>query len=90
MAELTNVSEAVRALLRDGDEVEPRPGGVVLPAWTIHAVAVAPAGTYPSYAHGLTDRDNGAYRGWDRVSRDRDAFTAWMRKHVLEPQAIRP
>jgi glutaconate CoA-transferase subunit A len=66
------------------DELEPRPGAVVLPAWTVDAVAPAPGGAHPSYAHGYYDRDNGFYVAWDAVSRDRDTFRAWMRRHVLE------
>ncbi len=65
------------------DALEPRPGGVVLPGWTIDAVAVAPAGSRPSYAHGITDRDNAFYRAWDAIARDRARFTAWMEEHVL-------
>jgi glutaconate CoA-transferase, subunit A len=38
----------------------------------------------PSYAHGYYDRDNAFYREWDAISRDRDAFLEWMRRHVLE------
>jgi hypothetical protein len=33
---------------------------------------------------GYTDRDNGFYLEWDSVSRGRDTFTQWMRRHVLE------
>ncbi len=51
------------------------PGAVVLPHWVLDAVAVAPGGAAPSYAHGYYDRDNTAYRAWDAISRDRDAFT---------------
>ncbi len=65
------------------DALEPRPGGVVLPGWTIDAVAVAPGGSQPSYAHGITDRDNAFYREWDAIARDRARFTAWMEEHVL-------
>jgi glutaconate CoA-transferase subunit A len=65
------------------DELEPRPGGVVIPGWVIDAVAVAPGGAYPSYAHGLTERDNDFYKLWDKVSRDRDEFRAWMDEHVM-------
>ena len=65
------------------DALEPQPGGVVLPGWTIDAVAEAPGGSRPSYAHGLTRRDNDFYREWDRISRDRERFTAWMEEHVL-------
>jgi glutaconate CoA-transferase, subunit A len=65
------------------DELEPRPGGIVIPGWVIDAVAEVPQGSQPSYSHGLTARDNDFYRFWDEVSRDRDAFTAWMEHHVL-------
>ena len=64
--------------------LEPRPGAVVLPAWAITTVALAPGGAHPSYAHGYYDRDNAFYVGWDAISRDRDRFTSWMRTHVLE------
>jgi glutaconate CoA-transferase subunit A len=66
------------------DELELKPGGIVIPSFVVDAVAEAPHGSYPSYAHGITDRDNDAYRAWDKVARDRDAFRAWMREHVLE------
>jgi glutaconate CoA-transferase, subunit A len=64
--------------------LEPRPGAIVLPAWTITAVALAPGGAHPSYAHGYYDRDNAFYVSWDQISRDRDRFRDWMRRHVLE------
>jgi glutaconate CoA-transferase subunit A len=60
------------------DELEPVPGAVVLPHWVLSAVAHAPGGAAPSYAHGYYDRDNAAYRSWDAVSRDRTRFTAWL------------
>jgi glutaconate CoA-transferase subunit A len=66
------------------DELELRPGGVVLPAWVVDAVCLAPFGAHPSYAHGYYDRDNDFYVAWDAISRDRDAFQAWMQRHVLE------
>jgi glutaconate CoA-transferase, subunit A len=66
------------------DELESRPGSVVLPAWVIDVVACAPRGAHPSYAHGYYDRDNDFYVAWDEISRDRDRFRAWMREHVLE------
>ena len=64
--------------------LEPRPGAIVLPAWTITAVSLAPGGAHPSYAHGYYDRDNAFYVRWDEISRDRDRFRDWMRRHVLE------
>src|SRR3954451_14098159 len=65
------------------DALEPRPGGVIVPGWVIDVVAEAPGGSRPSYAHGITERDNGFYREWDAISRDRERFSAWMDEHVL-------
>jgi glutaconate CoA-transferase subunit A len=65
------------------EELEPRPGGVVIPSWTIDAIAVAPGGAHPSYAHGYYERDNEFYVQWDAISRDRDQFAAWIERHVL-------
>lgn len=59
---------------------------VVLPSWTVHAICRAPGGAHPSYAAGYSRRDNAFYTAWDEISRDRDAFRAWMREHVLEPR----
>jgi glutaconate CoA-transferase subunit A len=66
------------------------PNAVILPAWTVGAIAVVPGGAYPSYAFGYYKRDNAAYKAWDAISRDRDAFLAWMKQHVLEqgPEAF--
>jgi glutaconate CoA-transferase, subunit A len=65
------------------DELEPRPGGIVIPGWVISAVAAAPGGSRPSYSLGITERDNDFYRFWDKLSRDRGEFTEWMNEHVL-------
>jgi glutaconate CoA-transferase, subunit A len=64
------------------DELEPRPGAVVLPSWALTAVAEAPNGAHPSYAHDYYARDNGFYQDWDEISRDRDTFREWMKEHV--------
>ena len=61
------------------DELEPVPGAVVLPSWVLAAVSVAPRGAAPSYAYGYYDRDNAAYRAWDAIGRDREAFGAWLK-----------
>ncbi len=71
------------------EQLEPRPGAVVIPAWVIDAVAEAPGGSRPSYSLGITDRDNDFYKLWDGVSRDREAFTAWMSENVLSEAACR-
>jgi glutaconate CoA-transferase subunit A len=65
------------------ERLEPRPGGVVIPGWVIDYVAQAPQGSAPSYALGITQRDNDFYREWDVISRDRDQFQAWMVQHGL-------
>ncbi|HEY6031108.1 MAG TPA: CoA-transferase [Gaiellaceae bacterium] len=64
------------------DELERRPESVYLPHWVVDAVACVPGGAHPSYAAGFYDRDNDFYVAWDAVSRDRDAFTAWIDRHV--------
>jgi glutaconate CoA-transferase subunit A len=86
------VLSADRALVtveRIVDELQARPGGVVIPGWVIEAVAEAPGGSYPSYSLGITNRDNDFYRLWDQVSRERHQFTEWMQEHVLDdPTAL--
>ncbi len=65
---------------------ELRPGGpnaVILPSWTVDAVALAPRGAYPSYAHGYYARSNAFYKEWDAISRSRERFHDWMRAHVV-------
>jgi glutaconate CoA-transferase, subunit A len=71
------------------DELEPRPGAVVIPGWVIDGVAHAPGGSKPSYSLGITDRDNDFYKYWDEVSRDRDAFIQWMNSNVLSEVAYK-
>ena len=86
------VLSADRALVtveRLVEQLEPRPGGIVIPGWVIDAVALAPGGSQPSYSLDLTTRDNDFYRRWDRLSRDRDEFSQWMREHVLEAVSAR-
>jgi glutaconate CoA-transferase subunit A len=65
------------------DELEVRPGSVVIPSWAVDAVALAAGGAHPSYAHGYYERDNEFYVQWDAISRDRDQFAAWIDRHIL-------
>lgn len=51
---------------------------IVLPSWTVTAVALAPGGARPSYAYGYYQRDNAFYSAWDAISRDRDRFRQWI------------
>ena len=61
----------------------PSPKSVILPSWTIGAVVAAPGGAHPSYAHGYYKRDNSFYIAWDKISRERDSFLAWMEENVM-------
>jgi glutaconate CoA-transferase subunit A len=56
---------------------------IVLPSWSITAVAVVPGGARPSYAHGYYSRDNSFYVAWDEIAKDRESFGRWMKEHVL-------
>jgi glutaconate CoA-transferase subunit A len=62
---------------------------VVLPSWTLTAVAVAPGGARPSYAHGYYQRDNAFYTAWDAISRDRARFREWIDEHVMGSRQTR-
>lgn len=66
------------------DDLEAPPNACVLPHWVVSAVCPVPNGAYPSYAQGYYERDNRFYLAWDEVSRDRDRFLTWMKRHVLE------
>ena len=59
------------------------PNLTILPHWTVAAIAVVPGGAHPSYTHGYYARDNAAYLEWDKISADREAFSAWMQNNVL-------
>ena len=63
---------------------------VVLPSWTLTAIAVVPGGAYPSYAQGYYRRANSFYTQWDEISRDRERFRTWINEHVLNkgPEAF--
>jgi glutaconate CoA-transferase subunit A len=74
------------------DDLEaPGLNAVVLPSWTITAIAVVPGGAYPSYAQGYYRRANSFYTQWDEIARDRERFRAWINDNVLQqgPEAFR-
>ena len=66
------------------DLAAPSPNSVVLPAWTLSAIALVPRGARPSYVHGYYKRDNEFHKAWDDHSRDRGRFLDWMKEHVLD------
>jgi glutaconate CoA-transferase subunit A len=63
------------------------PNAVILPAWTVGAIAVVPGG--PTVCLRLLQRDNAAYKAWDAIARA-ETFLAWMKENVLEqgPEAF--
>ncbi|HYK34231.1 MAG TPA: CoA transferase subunit A [Streptosporangiaceae bacterium] len=67
------------------DELDPRPGAVVLPSWMVTHVALAPNGAHPSYALDYSVRDNDFYVAWDAISRDRASFQTWIDEHIFTP-----
>ena len=67
------------------EEFGPRsPNAVILPSWTVTAIAIVPGGAYPSYAQGYYKRANAFYKAWDAIARERDTFLAWMKANVLD------
>ena len=66
------------------DELRPVLNGIVIPSIVVSAIVQIPGGAYPSYVHGYSRRDNGFYKEWHAISRDRARFTEWMDEHVLE------
>jgi glutaconate CoA-transferase subunit A len=66
------------------DHLDAPPNAVVIPHWAIGAVCAVKGGAFPSYAHGYYARANAFYQQWDVGSRERESFTAWMQRHVLE------
>jgi glutaconate CoA-transferase subunit A len=73
---IVTVEERVRSL-------DAPPNACVLPAWVVTAVCEVPKGATPSYAHGYYDRDNIFYQAWDRISRDRHSFQAWLDRNIF-------
>ncbi|MCC7411534.1 MAG: CoA transferase subunit A [Gammaproteobacteria bacterium] len=65
------------------EDLEPMPDQCILPNWVVSAVCEVPSGAHPSYALGYYERDNRFYTQWDAIARDREAFRAWMQRHVL-------
>jgi glutaconate CoA-transferase, subunit A len=73
---IVTVEEVVEGLVPQGSNF------VVLPSWTVTAVALVPHGCHPSYALGYSTRDNRFYVEWDEISRDRSTFDEWIERHI--------
>lgn len=70
------------------DELTPsQTTSVILPRWTVTAIAKVSGGAHPSYAYGYYDRDNAFYISWENVSRERNVFREWMQKNVIDASA---
>jgi glutaconate CoA-transferase subunit A len=74
---IVTVEEVVDRVIAPGNNA------CVLPSWAVQAIAVAPGGARPSYAHGYYARDNAFYVAWDEIARDRDRFQQWIHDHVM-------
>jgi glutaconate CoA-transferase subunit A len=70
------------------EQLDAGPNECMLPHWVVTYVCVVPRGASPSYAHGYYSRDNAFYKEWDQLSRDREAFQAWMNRHVLSTDNV--
>lgn len=81
---IVTVEEQVERLSNDRRGRTSDLNAMVLPAWLVSAVSVVPGGAYPSYAQGYYPRDNRFYLAWDETARDRQTFTRWMQRHVLD------
>jgi glutaconate CoA-transferase subunit A len=70
------------------EKLDSPPNACVLPGWTVTAVCHVPGGAHPSYAHGYYERDNAFYVSWDTISRSRETFQRWMKRHVLDTDSF--
>jgi len=68
------------------DHLDAWPNACILPSWTLSAVCCVPGGAHPSYAHGYYERDNPFYCLWDGISRERETFQRWMKRHILDTE----
>ncbi len=84
LGEVREAALAARRVLVSVEEVRPGDGlraerdHLLLPAFRVESVSVAPWGAHPSYVHGVYDRDTAAYTEWDRISRDAGATSEWL------------
>jgi len=65
------------------DDLHAPMNACLLPHWALAAVCEVPLGAHPSYAHGYYIRDNAFCKQWDAISRERETFLAWMKRHVM-------
>jgi glutaconate CoA-transferase subunit A len=64
-------------------DLDASPNDCVLPSFVVSYVCHVPQGAPPSYAYGYYERDNGFYKEWDAISRDRNTFEQWMQHNVF-------
>jgi glutaconate CoA-transferase subunit A len=66
----------------DESVIRADPNRTLIPGLIVNAVVHEPYGAYPSYVQGYYDRDNEWYIGWDKLSQDHAAVTAWLDEWV--------
>ncbi len=69
--------------LVDESVIRSDPNRTLVPGLAVDAVVVEPWGAHPSYAQGYYDRDNAFYVGWERISREPAALTAYLEEYVF-------
>jgi glutaconate CoA-transferase subunit A len=69
-------------------KIDSAPNACVIPNWIVTAVCEVPGGAHPSYAQGYYDRDNAFYQSWEKISRSRESFQKWMKRHVLDTSSF--
>jgi glutaconate CoA-transferase subunit A len=67
----------------DEAQIRADPDRTLIPGLIVNAVCHVPFGAHPSYAHGLYDRDNLFYRGWDEISADETRLADWLSEWVF-------
>jgi glutaconate CoA-transferase subunit A len=65
------------------DDLEAPMNSCILPHWCLTHVCAVPGGAHPSSAHGYYKRDNAVCKACAGISKARDRFNDWMRRHVL-------
>ena len=68
------------------DKLDAPANACILPRWVVSAVCHVPRGATPSYAHGYYERDNRFYLAWDPIARNRETFTTWIQRHILDTE----
>ena len=69
----------------DSDVLRRHPDRTILPGFMVDAVIEVPYGAHPTSFPPNYGYDSRFHRAWTEVSRDQDATTAFIKRHVLVP-----